>query len=164
MKPVKISRFVRASDLARAYAGFGSLELRPYTTGNTEAAKMHLELAQETPSDLQHLLVQYFSRITGNIVITGRIDGARFVGSKVVLVEYKTLAKNEIPDKLIEMATFQLQVYLWLLEKHTNLAEEHYVEFYNRETKRLIKRVTVKANSRIEPLIWLTVAKCYGEL
>jgi len=98
------------------------------------------------------------------MVITGVIDGVREVGKKVSLVEFKTVAEDRFSETLVDMATFQLQLYIWLSERTLKLFKKHYLEFYSRATGNLIARYEVRRDPHIEETIWYIVAKCYGEI
>jgi len=157
-------RHLKVSDLARAYVGWATdLEWRKYAQDNSPGTRMHNELKRITPANLQSLLSKFFSRRTGNMVVTGVIDGVRLVGKKVSLVEFKTIEEDKFSDTLVEMSSFQLQLYIWICEKVLKLFKKHYLEFYSRATGKLVARFEVHRDPKIELKIWFTVAKCYGE-
>jgi len=158
-------RFLKVSDLARAYVGWQTdLEWRRFAQNNSPGTRIHEDLKRITPSNLQSLLKKFFSRRTGNMIITGVIDGVRPVNNKVSLVEFKTVEDDKFSPLLVEMATFQLQLYIWISEKVLRLFKRHYLEFYSRAAGKLIASYEVHRDPHIEEKIWYIVARCYGEI
>ena len=79
--------------------------------------------------------------------------------SKVVsIIEHKTTSRPWIQER---MAIFQLQLYIYVMEPYMKelgyeLHKRHYVEIYNQQTGRLMKRICVEPYLYIEDKIkWI---------
>jgi len=161
--------FVRISDLARAYVGWSKLEPRPYQQHYGPAEVQHdarrIAIANHPlAQNLLDTLPKYMQRLTGNIVVKGCFDGLRIVhdyrlGEDLVsLVEFKTTL-YDASDTTINMAVFQLQLYVWMLKPYIEqrglrLHVRHYVEVIHRQTGELLERIPVNEDPHVEEVIW----------
>jgi len=171
--------YVRVSDLARAWVGWGTLDNRPYIPHAGPAEMIHEKRKHEiafTPQSafLLKELDRFFSRFTGNILVKGIFDGVRAIHDTrtsryvVSLVEFKT-TEEYASETTIEMAAFQLQLYIWLLKpyltrKGFKLHKRHYVEIVRRADGKFLERFRVKEDPAIEEKIWLLLAEHDGIL
>jgi len=165
-----IFRYVRVSDLARAYVGLGDLSYRPFKRSSKRAEKLHREFLDKLREDIRvrllwHNLSINFcqQRRTGNIIVRGKIDGLEITNNLVSLVEFKTYIN---PSKeLLEAAKFQLQVYAWIfrpivLKKGWGMTTLHHLRLVSE--RGIEQEYLVPENPNIENLIWEVIAKDDG--
>jgi len=166
---------VRASDLARAWVGLGDLSPRKYekTSQCPAADQLHDKLKMELAKDprVQDFLNRhrFIRRQTGNILVKGSLDGVKFFGNTVSLVEFKTVYETveRASEQTEEAGVFQLLVYIWMirpiLEKEgLTLSDKHYLGIYQRGTEKFLYRVVVTPDERTETDIWLLLAEHNG--
>ena len=168
---------MRISDLARAWVGWGTLDKTPYVPHTGPAETIHetrkYEIAS-TPQSTSLLkeLDKFFSRFTGNILVKGVFDGLRVIHDArlsrdvVSLVEFKTV-EQQASWTTIDMAAFQLQLYIWLLKpciarRGLTLHKRHYVEIVRRTDGKFLERFPVEEDPDIEEKIWLLLAEHDG--
>lgn len=168
--------YARVSDLARAFVGWATLEPRPYIPHYGPAEIQH-EIQQKLYAEYpiaENLLrtLKFIQRKTSNIVVKGVFDGVRIIHDyrtgedKVSLLEFKT-ALNRVSDTLVDMASFQLQLYIWIVKPYLeqrgiSLHKWHYVEVINRTTGELMERIEVKEDADIEEKIWQLISEKDG--
>jgi len=101
-----------------------------------------------------------------DILIRGRLDDLNIIRYKdkkfTSLVEVKTTNKKYLWRRELNTAIRQLELYLWLYRDRLEkigfpLWKRHYVEIYSQRNGKLIKRVIVYYNERIEEWIRLVV-------
>lgn len=160
--------YARVSDLARAFVGWATLKPRPYIAHYGPAEIQH-EIQQKLYAEhplAGNLLrtMKFIQRKTSNIVVKGVFDGVRIVHDyrtgedKVSLLEFKT-ALDHVSEATVEMASFQLQLYIWIVKPYLeqrgiSLHKWHFVEVINRATGKLMERITVREDTGIEEKIW----------
>ena len=164
-------RYVRVSDLARAYVGLGDLSYRPFRRSPKRPERLHKKFLDKLREDIRVRLLWhnlsinfYQQRRTGNIIIRGKIDGLEISESNLVsLVEFKTYTKPS--EKLLRAAKFQLQVYAWILRpvierKGWTMSTLHYLRVVSE--KGIEAEFLVPENPEIEKEIWSVIAKDDG--
>lgn len=152
-------RFLRASDISRAiaYKDAHALTWRPFLVSHGKAQEIHLQ-RREAYSNQRTKPYEdlFFTRRTGNIYVTGKIDGLIQTHSGLSILEVKTYT-GRISEELVKQATIQIQIYAWLARPTIkDLGTEHTVEFINRDTGE-IHWMPVKEDGDIEVKIWTVV-------
>lgn len=141
---------------------FGPQEFKASKEVRKEANDLHKDFGNKFgtifPEKL-HKRLRFLSRITGNIIVVGRLDGLRVEGNTVQLVEFKTVKGLEVWEKVIEVGSIQLQLYIWLVKPQLeqlglSIAKVHSLEIISRETREVIEKIEVKEDPEIEAKIW----------
>ncbi|MCW1308284.1 MAG: hypothetical protein OH337_03690 [Candidatus Parvarchaeota archaeon] len=152
-------RYLRVSDLARAivYQDADALEWKPFLqTRFTDAHKIHEERKHTyCNGELLQLTEKYYSRRTGNIIVTGKVDALIQVNKKKSILEVKTF-QGTITKEQVELAVVQVKLYAWILRRWIkDLSTIHVIEFINRQTGEIYQASVQEED--MEPKIWWTV-------
>lgn len=153
-------RFFRASDLARAiaYKDAEALKWKPFIVHHSRAQEIHEQRREAYSNErTQQFENMYFTRKTGNIYVTGKVDG--FISNPdgtLSVLEVKTFT-GQVTDELVKLAVVQIQIYAWLVRPRIqNLSRTHTIEFIDRDSGK-IYWADVHESEDIEVKIWSTV-------